>query len=195
MKRADVTVATASIHLPIYLPIYHVFDVFCVQLSKSVALLAIFVGGSGFPVVGEADVLSPFADERISKMVNPEPVGTALRLASQENALEDVRQLSKEAVRVWKKLTIESRPHNLRTLIQELSAPSSSSPSLLKPQSPVIAIVVGVRPNLMKAAPIIAAFQKLRPSWRIELVHTGQHTDKMMSDVFFDELGIKKPDR
>src|SRR5438067_9388092 len=53
--------------------------------------------------------------------------------------------------------------------------------------------VVGARPNFMKAAPVlraIAAYPQLRQS----LVHTGQHYDANMSDVFFQELGIPAPD-
>jgi len=55
-------------------------------------------------------------------------------------------------------------------------------------------LVAGARPNFMKIAPIVRALQA-RPDvfdWRI--VHTGQHYDCEMSDVFFEELGIPKPD-
>ena len=53
--------------------------------------------------------------------------------------------------------------------------------------------IVGARPNFMKIAPIMAAYKK---SNRIEalLVHTGQHYDEYMSDLFFSQLGIPKPD-
>jgi len=53
--------------------------------------------------------------------------------------------------------------------------------------------VVGARPNFMKIAPIIKA---CRASKIIEplLVHTGQHYDRRMSDLFFHQLGIPKPD-
>jgi UDP-N-acetylglucosamine 2-epimerase (non-hydrolysing) len=53
--------------------------------------------------------------------------------------------------------------------------------------------IVGARPNFMKVAPIhraIAARGKLRQS----LVHTGQHYDVKMSDVFFTDLGMPAPD-
>lgn len=54
--------------------------------------------------------------------------------------------------------------------------------------------VVGARPNFMKISPIIMAMN--RYPGRIEhlLVHTGQHYDHRMSKVFFDELGMPKPD-
>ncbi|GAC1346566.1 MAG: UDP-N-acetylglucosamine 2-epimerase (non-hydrolyzing) [Myxococcales bacterium] len=53
--------------------------------------------------------------------------------------------------------------------------------------------VVGARPNFMKMAPIIAA---LRGSAGVRqvLVHTGQHYDAKMSDVFFQDLGMPAPD-
>lgn len=52
--------------------------------------------------------------------------------------------------------------------------------------------VVGARPNFMKAAPVIAAFREY--SVRQTLVHTGQHYDAFMSDIFFQQLGIPEPD-
>lgn len=52
--------------------------------------------------------------------------------------------------------------------------------------------VVGARPNFMKAAPVIAAFAA--HGVRQTLVHTGQHYDASMSDVFFEQLGIPAPD-
>ena len=54
-------------------------------------------------------------------------------------------------------------------------------------------LVAGARPNFMKVAPILRA---LRPSRRLKplLVHTGQHYDFLMSEVFFRDLGIPEPD-
>jgi UDP-N-acetylglucosamine 2-epimerase (non-hydrolysing) len=56
-----------------------------------------------------------------------------------------------------------------------------------------VANVVGARPNFMKIAPIVRAMRE-DPFFRPSLVHTGQHYDEKMSDVFFDELGIPAPD-
>jgi UDP-N-acetylglucosamine 2-epimerase (non-hydrolysing) len=53
--------------------------------------------------------------------------------------------------------------------------------------------VVGARPNFMKAAPVMAALAK-RPNVRQALVHTGQHFNVNMSDVFFEQLGMQAPD-
>lgn len=58
----------------------------------------------------------------------------------------------------------------------------------------LIHLVAGARPNFMKIAPIVRALQARaeRFDWRI--IHTGQHHDQAMSEVFFDELGIPLPD-
>ena len=53
--------------------------------------------------------------------------------------------------------------------------------------------IVGARPNFMKVAPLIARLQKLGGVRQI-LVHTGQHYDAKMSDVFFQDLGMPAPD-
>ena len=53
--------------------------------------------------------------------------------------------------------------------------------------------VVGARPNLMKVAPVMGALQRYSEI-KQTLVHTGQHYDANMSDVFFQQLGIPAPD-
>ena len=53
--------------------------------------------------------------------------------------------------------------------------------------------VVGARPNFMKSAPVMAALAS-RDSVSQLLVHTGQHYDANMSEVFFNQLGMPKPD-
>ncbi len=58
---------------------------------------------------------------------------------------------------------------------------------------PQIVHIVGARPNFMKAAPVIAALER-RPGVTQALIHTGQHYDKNMSDIFFEELGMPRPD-
>lgn len=61
-------------------------------------------------------------------------------------------------------------------------------------------LVAGARPNFMKIAPIIHAIRAhnaqgpTRSEIKFSLVHTGQHYDAAMSDVFFRELGIPTPD-
>jgi len=56
-----------------------------------------------------------------------------------------------------------------------------------------IAFVVGTRPNFPKVAPMLAALQR-HGSVRPVLVHTGQHYDPELSAMFFEDLGISKPD-
>ncbi len=57
-----------------------------------------------------------------------------------------------------------------------------------------IVYVVGTRPNFVKTAPVIAALRKRLPEGRHAIVHTGQHYDREMSEVFFEELGVPAPD-
>lgn len=58
----------------------------------------------------------------------------------------------------------------------------------------IILCVVGARPNFMKIAPIIKAFQKYPKKIQYHLIHTGQHYDEKMSQLFFDELRIPVPE-
>lgn len=55
-----------------------------------------------------------------------------------------------------------------------------------------IFLVGGTRPNFIKLAPLTRACEKFDVEYKI--IHTGQHYDFNLSDVFFDELGIKDPD-
>ena len=52
--------------------------------------------------------------------------------------------------------------------------------------------VAGARPNFMKIKPVVDALESR--GVEVDLVHTGQHYDERMSDVFFDDLGIRPPD-
>jgi UDP-N-acetylglucosamine 2-epimerase (non-hydrolysing) len=56
-----------------------------------------------------------------------------------------------------------------------------------------VCFVVGARPNFMKAAPVYQALSELDGSLDLLLVHTGQHYDTEMSDVFLEELGLPVP--
>lgn len=58
--------------------------------------------------------------------------------------------------------------------------------------NPTILCVVGARPNFMKMGPIITALKQQGIS--TVLVHTGQHYDEAMSDSFFTDLGLPRPD-
>ena len=54
--------------------------------------------------------------------------------------------------------------------------------------------VVGARPNFMKVAPIHRAFARYRGPVEHLIVHTGQHYDRAMSKVFFEDLELPNPD-
>jgi UDP-N-acetylglucosamine 2-epimerase (non-hydrolysing) len=56
---------------------------------------------------------------------------------------------------------------------------------------PRISVVAAARPNFMKIGPVIRA---LEPRADVELVHTGQHYDQRMSEGFFEDLRLPKPD-
>ena len=53
--------------------------------------------------------------------------------------------------------------------------------------------VVGARPNFMKIAPIMSAFDRTGEVDQV-LVHTGQHYDEALSTYFFEDLGLPRPD-
>ncbi len=80
------------------------------------------------------------------------------------------------------------------------SFPYPSNPSTPYPSTPIKLLdIVGARPQFIKLAPILRAIERHNqenPDRPIEevLVHTGQHYDYEMSQVFFDELGLKAPD-
>jgi UDP-N-acetylglucosamine 2-epimerase (non-hydrolysing) len=61
------------------------------------------------------------------------------------------------------------------------------------PSSKLIYLVAGARPNFMKIAPIVRALQA-QQALSFKIIHTGQHYDREMNDVFFEELGIPQPD-
>jgi UDP-N-acetylglucosamine 2-epimerase (non-hydrolysing) len=54
--------------------------------------------------------------------------------------------------------------------------------------------VVGTRPNMMKIAPIAAELQRRGDEFEHVVVHTGQHYDPEMSEIFLEELGVGDPD-
>jgi UDP-N-acetylglucosamine 2-epimerase (non-hydrolysing) len=54
--------------------------------------------------------------------------------------------------------------------------------------------VLGTRPNLVKMAPVIGALRERFPEWPTTIVHTGQHYDRLMFEIFLEELGVPVPD-
>jgi UDP-N-acetylglucosamine 2-epimerase (non-hydrolysing) len=68
----------------------------------------------------------------------------------------------------------------------------SSTPTSRRPLR--LFLVAGARPNFMKIAPLLREFRARPDLFEARLVHTGQHYDELMSDVFFEDLEIPKPD-
>ncbi|MCB9460237.1 MAG: UDP-N-acetylglucosamine 2-epimerase (non-hydrolyzing) [Anaerolineaceae bacterium] len=58
----------------------------------------------------------------------------------------------------------------------------------------IIDVIAGARPNFMKVAALFAVADQF-PNIELRLIHTGQHYDANMSDVFFSDLGLPKPIR
>jgi UDP-N-acetylglucosamine 2-epimerase (non-hydrolysing) len=56
-----------------------------------------------------------------------------------------------------------------------------------------VMLVAGARPNFIKVAPVLRALDA-RGTFRVTLIHTGQHYDEAMSGGFFRTLGIPEPD-
>ena len=57
-----------------------------------------------------------------------------------------------------------------------------------------VLIIVGARPNFMKAAPIYAEMMRRADEFAAKIIHTGQHYDASMSGAFFDDLDLPEPD-
>jgi len=57
-----------------------------------------------------------------------------------------------------------------------------------------VLLIAGARPNFMKIAPIFAEMKRRLADFEPMIVHTGQHYDAAMSDAFFDDLGMPRPD-
>ncbi|ACZ83405.1 non-hydrolyzing UDP-N-acetylglucosamine 2-epimerase [Streptosporangium roseum] len=68
------------------------------------------------------------------------------------------------------------------------NAPPGTTPD---PDNPLVLHVLGARPNFVKAAPVVRGLAAL--GVRQGIVHTGQHYDALMSDVFFADLGLPEP--
>lgn len=57
-----------------------------------------------------------------------------------------------------------------------------------------VLLIAGARPNFMKVAPIYAEMKRRSDEFEPLIVHTGQHYDAAMSDAFFEDLGMPRPD-
>lgn len=57
-----------------------------------------------------------------------------------------------------------------------------------------IDLIVGLQPDLVKAAPVAGELRDRRPDWHVRMIHTGQPYDERVSDVFFKQLGLPEPE-
>jgi UDP-GlcNAc3NAcA epimerase len=57
-----------------------------------------------------------------------------------------------------------------------------------------IAHIVGARPQFIKCAPLLRSLNKYHKVFKSVIIHTGQHYDYSMSEIFFRELGVASPD-
>ena len=55
-------------------------------------------------------------------------------------------------------------------------------------------LIVGARPNFVKAAPVVEELRRRPSDWAVRLIHTGQHYDGEMSDLLFRQLEMPRPD-
>lgn len=124
-----------------------------------------------------------------------------LRIAIDHEALDDIKRHHNVGLlaRLHDRCRLESGAHHLGQGLTrrqgELRNQKNSEDELrhAKDINMKILNVVGARPNFMKIAPIVEQMKKA-PELQALLVHTGQHYDDGMSDVFFRDLGIPRPD-
>jgi len=55
-------------------------------------------------------------------------------------------------------------------------------------------LIIGARPNIMKIGPLFKELQKHPNKYQAKIIHTGQHYDERMSELFFKELSVSEPD-
>ena len=59
---------------------------------------------------------------------------------------------------------------------------------------PLLLTILGARPQFIKASALTRAIEKkVDLGWSQSIIHTGQHYDAKLSDIFFEELNLPKP--
>ena len=91
-------------------------------------------------------------------------------------------------------MTICVKTQDIEFLITTSNVSKEAKIQDIESRMRLIHLIAGARPNFMKIAPIIRELNKHRDVFSYQLIHTGQHYDSSMSDVFFEELEIPKPD-
>ena len=77
--------------------------------------------------------------------------------------------------------------------VPHVAASSMSSAMHSRGGSTLIVYVVGARPNFVEIAPVIAELRRQLPDPRHSLIHTRQHYDRLMPEIFLEELGVPTP--
>ncbi len=136
--------------------------------SRTPVIITDKVGAKSELKNGESALIVPFGnDEAMANALQKMAGDSKLRKRLAENGFDAVRDLSPER-------TAEQYTGLLKKVMK-------------------ICFIAGARPNFMKVAALIEACKKYSDI-EYTLVHTGQHYDESMSKVFFDELGLPRPD-
>jgi UDP-N-acetylglucosamine 2-epimerase (non-hydrolysing) len=120
------------------------------------------------------------------------PAGESLATTAPETASESRFEAEIPGFQPRRKIVRSPSGRAIRPVAAMLDDDIHSKPLEECPTS--IAYVIGARPNFVKMAPVISELRRRLPDVRHTLIHTGQHYDRLMSDVFLEELGVPEPD-
>ena len=107
---------------------------------------------------------------------------------------DDIKKNGDKPIQIAPKEVLKKHSKESKVVAKDQDELSADVQDLIQDQTNKKVIsVVGARPNVMKVAPIDRAFKIDAPEIEHIIVHTGQHYDRAMSDVFFEEMQIPKP--
>jgi len=135
----------------------------------TVAIALVWGGGLG--------CFAPLPPEELSPNAEPSPTGgrTDGRVSEDEPSLEDKPPVGGDGF----------GSESPRAILEGMGEENGREKKILS--------VVGARPNFMKVAPLHRVLER-DDRFHSKIVHTGQHYDEQMSDVFFRQLGLPRPD-
>jgi glycosyltransferase involved in cell wall biosynthesis len=162
---------------------------------------------SGTPVVGTAvgatpELLRPLDPRLVVEESDPEALaagidrvlpllGEELRARAREYACANFAW--DNVVGAWEAVLGDASARRRPWIEPSVAAaPRSTRVSARRIRATDLLLVAGARPNFMKAAAIVRAAERAGLSY--SLVHTGQHYDSELSEVFFADLGLPAPD-
>jgi UDP-N-acetylglucosamine 2-epimerase (non-hydrolysing) len=154
----------------------------------------------GTPVGATPELLEPLEPALLSGSANVRDLSAAIDRSLNIAADEDFRRRCREyaverfswasAAPDWETALAEAARARTRWVSPDVA--KAEAPRTARPARTDLLLVAGARPNFMKAASIIHAAEGAGLSYA--LVHTGQHYDPELSQIFFDELGLPQPD-